>query len=303
MLLHEDKETFEELIGGASDVFHIPAYIIEKDYYVTLVLRELSNRIPDMVFKGGTSLSKCYQLIDRFSEDIDLSYTASSGVPGESRKRRLKKGVIESIEALGFCISNLEETRSRRNYNCYKAAYSSQFGIQTVLKPELVIETYVALLPFPTCQRPVDSYLHKFLDNEGLHNVAEEYQLLPFPIITQEIERTLIDKIFAICDYYLDGQISRHSRHLYDIHKILQTVSLADSFPALVKEVRQLREPLPNCPSAKEGIEILKLLTEILEREIYKEDYETITKGLLFQPVSYDEVCTSLKDFINKSYF
>lgn len=303
MLLHEDKEAFEELISGASNVFQIPPYIIEKDYYVTLALRELSNRIPDMVFKGGTSLSKCYQLIDRFSEDIDLSYTASSGIPGESRKRHLKKGVVEAVEALGFCISNLDETRSRRNYNCYRASYSSLYRNQTVLKPELVIETYVALLPFPTCQRPVENYLHIFLEKEGLHNIAEEYQLLPFPIITQEVERTLIDKIFAICDYYIDNQISRHSRHLYDIHRILLTVSLTDSFPTLVQEVRQLRSQLPNSPSAKEGIEIPKLLTEILEKEAYKEDYETITKALLFHPVSYDTVCTSLYKFINKSHF
>ena len=40
-----------------------------------------------MVFKGGTSLTKCYQLLDRFSEDIDISYTAESGIPGEARKK------------------------------------------------------------------------------------------------------------------------------------------------------------------------------------------------------------------------
>jgi len=39
-----------------------------------------------MVFKGGTSLTKCYQILERFSEDIDISYAASEGVPGESRK-------------------------------------------------------------------------------------------------------------------------------------------------------------------------------------------------------------------------
>lgn len=291
MLLHEDKEAFEELISGASNIFHIPPYIIEKDYYVTLALRELSNHIPDMVFKGGTSLSKCYQLIDRFSEDIYLSYTATSGIPGESRKRRLKKGVVDSIEALGFSLCNLEETRSRRNYNCYRAAYPSLYRNQAVLKPELVIETYVALLPFPTCQRPVDSYLHIFLENEGLHNIAQEYQLLPFPITTQGIERTLIDKVFAICDYYLGGQVSRHSRHLYDIHRILQVVSLSNSFPTLVQEVRQLRSPLPNCPSAKDEIEMSKVLQEILEKE------------LLFHPVPYESVRISLKELLDKSYF
>ena len=45
--------------------------IIEKDYYVTLVLCELAKQVPDLLFKGGTSLSKCHKIIDRFSEDID----------------------------------------------------------------------------------------------------------------------------------------------------------------------------------------------------------------------------------------
>lgn len=53
-----------------------------------------------MVFKGGTSLTKCYHILDRFSEDIDLSYTAESGIPGDSRKRKLKK-VKESS-----CVNN-----------------------------------------------------------------------------------------------------------------------------------------------------------------------------------------------------
>lgn len=70
MNLHDDREAFEELIIGAANELAIPANIIEKDYYVTVVLKALSEKLDDMVFKGGTSLTKCYQLLDRFSEDI-----------------------------------------------------------------------------------------------------------------------------------------------------------------------------------------------------------------------------------------
>lgn len=86
MNLHLDREAFTELVTAASHELHIPSGIIEKDYYVTLALWELSARINGMVFKGGTSLIKCYQILERFSEDIDISYAASEGVPGESRK-------------------------------------------------------------------------------------------------------------------------------------------------------------------------------------------------------------------------
>ena len=102
MNLHHDKEAFEELIIGAVNELAIPTNVIEKDYYVTIILKALSEKLEDLVFKGGTSLTKCYQLLDRFSEDIDLSYTAESGVPGDGRKKQLKKAVVSTMDEFGF---------------------------------------------------------------------------------------------------------------------------------------------------------------------------------------------------------
>lgn len=71
--LHENKEEFTNAVNLASEYFHILPIIAEKDYYVTLILRELSERQNFIVFKGGTSLSKCHKVIKRFSEDIDIT--------------------------------------------------------------------------------------------------------------------------------------------------------------------------------------------------------------------------------------
>ena len=253
MNLHHDKEAFKELIIGAANELAIPGNIIEKDYYVTITLKSLSDKLEDMVFKGGTSLTKCYQLLDRFSEDIDLSYTAESGVPGDSRKRQLKKAVLSTMNEIDLDITNLDETRSRRNYNCYRAAYSSMYGQSDILKPELVVETYVALLPFPTARRMVDNYIYRFLRKINSLDLAEKYDLLPFEITTQTIERTLVDKIFAICDYYMQGKAERHSRHLYDIFKIMEKVQITDELAALISEVRKQRSTLAVCPSSAES--------------------------------------------------
>ena len=100
--------------------------------------------------------------MDRFSEDIDISYTAESGIPGEARKKHLKRAVVDTMEELNLPIINIDETRSRRQYNCYRAEYTSIYGLITILKPELVVETYVALLPFPTTKRLVDNYIYRF---------------------------------------------------------------------------------------------------------------------------------------------
>ena len=295
MNLHDDREVFEELIAGTANELAIPTNIIEKDYYVTIALKALSEKIDDMVFKGGTSLTKCYQLLDRFSEDIDISYTAESGIPGEARKKHLKRAVVDTMEELNLPIINIDETRSRRQYNCYRAEYTSIYGLITILKPELVVETYVALLPFPTTKRLVDNYIYRFLRGIDRLDIAETYNLMPFEITTQTIERTLVDKVFAICDYYMQGKTERHSRHLYDIHKIVTSVGITDEMKRLVPEVRAVRSNLSICPSAMEEVSITNILYEIIDKQVYKMDYENITLGLLFIPVTYQAVIQSIR--------
>lgn len=295
MNLHDDREVFEELIAGTANELAIPTNIIEKDYYVTIALKALSEKIDDMVFKGGTSLTKCYQLLDRFSEDIDISYTAESGIPGEARKKHLKRAVVDTMEELNLPIINIDETRSRRQYNCYRAEYTSIYGLITILKPELVVETYVALLPFPTTKRLVDNYIYRFLRKIDRLDIAEAYNLMPFEITTQTIERTLVDKVFAICDYYMQGKTERHSRHLYDIHKIVTYVGITDEIKRLVPEVRAVRSNLSICPSAMEGVSVTNILYEIIDKQVYKMDYENITLGLLFVPETYQAVIQSIR--------
>ena len=295
MNLHHDREAFEELIVGAANELAIPTNVIEKDYYVTITLKALSKKLKDMVFKGGTSLTKCYQLLDRFSEDIDISYTAESGTPGDARKRQLKKAVVVTMEELGFPITNLDMTRSRRHYNCYRATYPSMYEQSNILKPELVVETYVALLPFPTTKRMVDNYIYRFFIKINRLDLAENYDLMPFEITTQTIERTLADKVFALCDYYMQGEIERHSRHLYDIYKIVNAVGITEELAKLVPEVRAVRSQLSICPSAKEGVCVTDILNEMIESQAYRKDYEEITLGLLFVPETYDTVIQSIK--------
>ena len=62
----------------------------------------------------------------------------------------------------------------------------------------------------------VDNYLYRFLKKINRLDLAEAYDLMPFEITTQAIERTLVDKVFAICDYYMQEKTERHSRHFYE---------------------------------------------------------------------------------------
>lgn len=71
--MHRNKENFIEAVQATNRGLNISPALVEKDYYVTLVLNKINAEVPGLIFKGGTSLSKCHKAINRFSEDIDLT--------------------------------------------------------------------------------------------------------------------------------------------------------------------------------------------------------------------------------------
>lgn len=114
MFLHDEREVFKELIVETGKHLGIKNIIVEKDYYVTIALKILNSKFNGIVFRGGTSLSKSYSIIDHFSEDIDISIDTAEGEMTEGRKRKLKQAVVDTINDMGLEVFNLNETRSRR---------------------------------------------------------------------------------------------------------------------------------------------------------------------------------------------
>ena len=297
-MLHNDPQIFEQVILRTSDKTKIEAGIIEKDYYVTLALKEISKRVPNIIFKGGTSLSKCYKLIERFSEDIDLTMEFETK-PTEGQRRNLKRNIVSIIDDFGFELANAEHIRSRRDFNKYVIDYPSVFR-NSGLKQHLQIETMVKIRAYPNRTMKAASLIHDFLLEEGYHDLIAEYELMPFELKVQAAERTFIDKIFALMDYYLSGKIIEHSRHIYDLHKLLDIVRIDDELKALFQDVRLERKAHPKiCLSAQDDADIRKLLTEIISKEVYKADYMGITELLLFEKVEYDEAIKSVKAIVD----
>ena len=119
----------------------------------------------------------------------------------------------------------------------------------------------------------------------------------------QGIERTLADKIFAICDYYLQGKEQKHSRHIYDIYKLLPLVRLEENFKNLVNEVRSIRAQSPICPSALPDVNVPQLLEQIITEKAYKNDYDTLTTQLLEESIPYEVAINALKDIAQSDIF
>lgn len=294
MLLHNDKELFREVVVSTAEDLELVVPIVEKDYYVTLILKRLSLECPECVFKGGTSLSKCHHVIDRFSEDIDIAF---SNKLSQGMRKHLKNDTIAGIsEALEMPIIDWGNTRSGRDYNAYTFSYDPLEGY--VSKGHIIqgvkMEVFLASISFPTVELPVESYVYQYLMKEN-KDIVDEYDLHPFVMKTQSIERTLADKVFAICDYYMQGKTKRYSRHIYDIYTLLSKVSLNDNFKELVEQVREVRAEMSICPSAVEGVDIPKMLQEIIEKNVYKEDYSSITTYFQRQPVSYDDAIEAIR--------
>jgi len=220
MFLHNDKEAFGDLIVASASELGIETSIIEKDYYVSIILKKLNEKFDGIIFRGGTSLSKSYGVIERFSEDIDISVDKELGKMTEGRKHKLKQAVVDTIKEIGFEVYNLESTRSGRNFNQYIAKYDSIYKDVTLVKSELIIETYVATQPFPTMMRVVNNYIYQFLEMNNRLDLAELYDLAPFEMRVQDIRRTYIDKVFALCDYYMSAETAKHSRHIYDLYML-----------------------------------------------------------------------------------
>ena len=125
----------------------------------------------------------------------------------------------------------------------------------------------------------------------------------PFEMKVQGIDRTLADKVFAVCDYYLQGKVAKHSRHLYDIYKLLPLVPQDENFRELVKEVRAVRAQSVICPSALPEANIPELLKKIIREKAYKQDYDNLTSQLLEENVPYDTVIAALKQVAESSLF
>lgn len=300
MVLHKDKKSFDIAIRAASRHFNVSPAIIEKDYYVTLVLRELAKQVPDLLFKGGTSLSKCYKIIDRFSEDIDI--TLDSEHQSQGKRKNLKYTIVEICSNLGLNLLNENETRSRRDYNCYKIDYCARHSLSG-LNPQLLVETVFIVKAFPDEIKQASSMIYDYLKAVGNDEAIAQYELEPFDIRVQTLDRTLVDKVFAVCDYMLDNKTERRSRHIYDLSRLLTLVKLDDNLKALIKEVREDRKLGTKCYSAQDGVNVPNLLRQMIDTEFFKKDYEDSTEKLLSKPVTYEEAIKAIEMIIASDVF
>ena len=282
----EHRDQWKEIIETVAAEEHRTTQMVEKDTVQSMILFEISKSELPFVFKGGTSLSKAYGLIDRFSEDIDLSMNRK---PTESEKKKTKNSIVAIADDLGFTLTNPNDIQSRHNYNKYVFEYDSLFS---ELPLELIIETSFYQAVYPVETHPVYSFIGRFCENNNIV-LPVSFDASVINMQVQSLERTFIDKVFAICDYRIQDMQSRDSRHLYDIAKLLPEIKINQELDDLIDEVREDRMLSKNNPSARPEHNIPEMLKEIISSHFYEQDYNNVTRKLLYEDVSYDEAISN----------
>lgn len=174
--------------------------------------------------------------------------------------------------------------------------------MQSGLKNHLQIETMIKIKAYPNEEMNASSLIYNYLLAEGFVDMIKEHQLEPFVLKVQSMERTFIDKVFALADYYMSDRITEHSRHIYDIYKLINKVELNQELKELFEKVRLERRPHRSiCLSAQDDVDIKDVLNEIIDKAAYKNDYNEITSLLIFEELAYEEAISALnriKEFL-----
>lgn len=304
MYLHkENRELFRDVILLTSQQLEVSEDIVEKDYYVTMILKKLSEIEYPVVFKGGTSLSKAFHVIDRFSEDIDITFAEHLG---EARRKKLKYNILRPIaDELGMDIRNFNSVESDKNLNHYNFYYESVVGDKVInaIPPYVKLETSLMSYAFPTEEKDLGNYILEALGKAEQKLIAT-YDLGVFPMRVQSLNRTLIDKIFAVCDYFMQGKAHRNARHLYDIYKLAQYIAIDGEFLELVEEVRNHRIEMGSdiAPAAPLNVNILEMIRRICDEDFYKNDYKETTVKLISDSLTYEEAKRCYKELSEKIF-
>lgn len=228
MNLHETPKLFKDSVRATAGQMSMLDIYVEKDYWVTKALHVIfSNKIgQEVVFKGGTALSKCYGLIERFSEDIDLVVLKRAGESGNQIKNKLK--AISTVVNDLMPEVNIEGITNklgmiRKTAHEYPKIFAGEYG---QVRDKVILESSSLGNHEPYHEQNISSYIHEMMLNTGLEEMIQKYQLEPFTVQVLDIKRTLCEKILSLVRFSHSknpiDELKMKIRHLYDLHQLLQ---------------------------------------------------------------------------------
>ena len=188
----------------------------------------------DVVFKGGTALSKCNNIIERFSEDIDLVVLRNEGETNNQLKTKIKKisnyisGIIPEIDIEGITH---KKGMIRKTAHSYEKCFDGDFN---QVRDNIIVESTWLGHFEPYESSETSSYIYEMMLLSNQDNLIEKYQMRPFEVLLLSPKRTLCEKIMSLVRFSQTenpiSDLNNKIRHIYDIYMILENQELNSFF-------------------------------------------------------------------------
>ncbi len=248
MNLHENKQLFRQAVQAASDRMQIPAIYVEKDYWVTYALHLIFHDDigKETIFKGGTALSKCFDFIERFSEDVDLVVLRKDNETDNKLKSKLKiisnliEPVLPEVEIEGL---TRKRGMNRKTAHIFPKVFKGSYG---QIREQIILESTWLGNYEPYEERTIMSLVGKMMFEVGQEEIAQTYGLQPFSVQFLSPTRTMCEKIMSLVRFSHTAtpidDLRNKVRHMYDLHQLLQDLQFSnflesEEFAALLVQV------------------------------------------------------------------
>lgn len=312
-----------KILRDAGEKTNLPAYAVEKDWWVvqTLAILFETEVGQHMVFKGGTSLSKAWGIIDRFSEDIDLAVDRKFyGFEGDLKKKQrtnlrkkantyITQSLYPEMESrfkerdLDVKLELEEITTSDQDPLIIHVNYPNLIESPGYLKPRVQVELGCRSLIEPFSVRAISSILD---ENYPEASFAEP----PIHIPTVDPERTLLEKIFLLHEEFQRSdekiRVDRMSRHLYDIYKLAASPfgeKVLDN-QELYSEIVQHRHSFTKLGGVDYKLHNPATINPIPPAELidaWAQDYRTMQEQMIYaDSPEFGEMLDSIQSYIRK---
>lgn len=291
MNLHLNKDDFQTLITIASQSSGIQADIIEKDYYVTLMLQELSLQQNEVraYFKGGTCLYKIYAPMQRFSEDIDLTVYIKDLSRSQAKKmleRSSKK--YSTLEIDNENVANENRKGSITQVYTYKSCFAvPEDELQRFEKVKVEATSFT--ISEPVEKNTIRTLLVECLPIDMKKKVTGEYDLQDFEIENISLERIFCDKLLA-AEFYLERNLYFDvAKHLYDIDTMMSMPRIQNLFHDSDKFIemlsyKRIEETLRvGSDLFDKAFADFKLFEAVVSNQKLKNAFEDMQKKYVFQ--------------------
>ncbi|MCP4475631.1 MAG: nucleotidyl transferase AbiEii/AbiGii toxin family protein [Gammaproteobacteria bacterium] len=239
-----NKKTAND-IEDLAELLELSEYVIEKDLYLTeaiALVSQIANEFYELVFQGGTSLSKAHRIIERMSEDCDFRIVLKNSEHSLSKEKRRKTlrdfrhHLIATLQKHGFSIDeNAVMTRNEGQFMEIRASYPSLFEHAAPLKPYIALEFFLADVKITPEKKRVTTLVRQIFGDDIAHS---EFLINSMAIVETAAEKWVgLTRRIATSkhrEYYHNPHLVRH---LYDLYQIHSLYPLSEAFDSLAVRI------------------------------------------------------------------